>query len=435
MTRDKYKCVISSFLVAASTDGGTVSIPQKDKDYEHYGVGLKIIKQVVTGMVEQSYISKVAISGQRFFYQDDDGKDKSIGISTQYRTEDKLLNLGVLEEAAWIETGRPSVLISKAETKGKTYTRRSLGKKRQKLTKKEMRNTFGRDLGTAVSGVKLLVKYWKDHPLYLPPAGNRAGRYAASATRIYHNGRMDSGGRYYGAWTNVHSNTRLKGSIDGEALVQIDLNASQPTLFSSLMGEVMEVGSSWEDLYSEMLRDLVIFESKDTDQTRRNKMKQVTVEVIGTGNIIKQSPSPDSNVTWGKDNKVFIELGHTPIISSEFNQYRQMLHHYVPALSKLDGSYYNGAGFISFHEAQVMQETLIALVKKEIVAYPIHDCLLVKKSNQYEAIQTYRNVIRSYVLRFNRFSRYNEIDITIPVSIEESGKDKIRIAGCYNSGS
>ena len=82
-----------------------------------------------------------------------------------------------------------------------------------------------------------------------------------------------------------------------------------------------------------------------------------------------------------------------------------------------------------------MQETLIALMKREIVAYPIHDCLLVKKLHQYEAIETYRNVIRSYVLRFNRFSRYNEIDITIPVSVEESGKDKVRIAGCYNSGS
>ena len=49
----------------------------------------------------------------------------------------------------------------------------------------------------------------------------------------------DSGGRYYGAWTNLESWERLQSTIDGEPIVSIDLNASQPTLFSSLMGMKM----------------------------------------------------------------------------------------------------------------------------------------------------------------------------------------------------
>ena len=187
------------------------------------------------------------------------------------------------------------------------------------------------------------------------------------------------------------------------------------------MGQTMEVGNTWDDLYGEILQSFAIADSKDTFKARRNKLKQVAVELIGTGNVAKTHPAPDSKVNW-KD-------------QDEFDLYRLALLHYVPALNKLEkmqDGYLNGAGFISYHEAEIMQHTLLALKDQEVPAYPIHDCCLVKKSDQTKAVETYRSVIREYVLAHNRLNKTEEIDITVPVGIEESGLGKVKISGRYN---
>jgi len=56
----------------------------------------------------------------------------------------------------------------------------------------------------------------------------------------------------------------------------------------------------------------------------------------------------------------------------------------------------------------------------------------VKKSDQTKAVETYRSVIREYVLAHNRLNKTEEIDITVPVGIEESGLGKVKISGRYN---
>jgi hypothetical protein len=107
---------------------------------------------------------------------------------------------------------------------------------------------------------------------------------------------------------------------------------------------------------------------------------------------------------------------------------------HVPALQHLEKNrgYLSGAGFISFHESEVMQATLLALLDMDVIAYPIHDCLLVKQSNVDVAVTVYRETYRNYVLAYNKSVGLNPIDFTTPVSVETYGKTKVRIAGGYN---
>jgi hypothetical protein len=64
------------------------------------------------------------------------------------------------------------------------------------------------------------------------------GHAAACATRVYHDGRFDAGGRLYGAWTGLDKDTqRLHCTIDGEPICEIDIRGSQPTLLSCLLGD------------------------------------------------------------------------------------------------------------------------------------------------------------------------------------------------------
>ena len=131
---------------------------------------------------------------------------------------------------------------------------------------------------------------------------------------------MDAGGRYYGGWTNYASKYRLQSTIDGEAVVEIDLNASQPTLFSSLMGMKMDVGKSWDDLYTSIIKSSVNLKSIDEpEELKRKKLKQVTVEVIGSGNPSKIAASKESEIKFSKE-------------YDEYGWYRTQLIRNVPAV-------------------------------------------------------------------------------------------------------
>ena len=419
-TDAKYQLTIASILALStavlSKPDGVLALSKDRQNWGAYDVGADTIFEVFRLLELHGFISFVPNSGQRHFYYDDNGKQKWLGILSQYDIADTLYALEDYDEARWVETGRPAIMIGKPETRGAGINRKKMGIKKPKLAITTVKDTYGRRYSKASTGVKLLGRYWQKHPLELPPSSkNFITPFGASATRIYHNGRMDSGGRYYGAWTNISSNHRLAGSIDDEPLVEIDLNAAQPTLFSSMLGYTMEVPDTWSDLYAEMIRNLGDI---DTDIAKRKKMKQCVVEVIGTGNIAKQHPALDTGVKW-KD-------------VAEWEFYRLTLAIHVPALSQLDRKYYNGAGFISYHESEIMTEVLHDLMIKNVVAYPVHDCLLVKKIDQEIAIDTYRTIMRNYILRFNRSNETSKVDITTPVSVEELGKAKRRLAGHYS---
>ena len=419
-TDAKYQLTIASILALStavlSKPDGVLALSKDRQNWGAYDVGADTIFEVFRLLELHGFISFVPNSGQRHFYYDDNGKQKWLGILSQYDIADTLYALEDYDEARWVETGRPAIMIGKPETRGAGINRKKMGIKKPKLAITTVKDTYGRRYSKASTGVKLLGRYWQKHPLELPPSSkNFITPFGASATRIYHNGRMDSGGRYYGAWTNISSNHRLAGSIDDEPLVEIDLNAAQPTLFSSMLGYTMEVPDTWSDLYAEMIRNLGDI---DTDIAKRKKMKQCVVEVIGTGNIAKQHPALDTGVKW-KD-------------VAEWEFYRLTLAIHVPALSQLDRKYYNGAGFISYHESEIMTEVLHDLMIKNVVAYPVHDCLLVKKIDQEIAIDTYRTIMRNYILRFNRSNETSKVDITTPVSVEELDKAKRRLAGHYS---
>jgi len=417
-TDAKYRRVVASVLALSSVVitkvDGVLAISKNDKHWAQYSVGKVVILDVIRLLESKGFISFVPDTGQRHFDPDENDKKKWIGILSQYNIDDALQELKGYWDSKWVETGRPAVLIGKPETRGTAINRKKMGIKKPKIPITVVKNTFGRQYSKAVKGVNLLVTYWKDHPLELPLTENSFTPYAACATRIYHNGKLDSGGRYYGAWTNVSSKQRLKGLIDDEPLVEIDLNASQPTLFSSLMGYTMEVENTWSDLYAGIVRNL----GDEEESIKRKKIKQAAVEVIGTGNIAKKHPAKDSGVTWAE--------------RGEYEFYIASLLSHVPALTHLNTDYYNGAGFISYHEAEIMTETLHTLMSKNVVAYPVHDCLLVKRDDQELALETYRATIRNYVLKFNKATGVEAVDITVPVSIEESAKPKVRISGSYN---
>jgi hypothetical protein len=416
----KQKLIVCGFLAAAqrafSKEDGGIAISSANDYWSQYPrAGSTVAKQVQEALVSGEYISLVDGTGKMYVWKDDEGMWNSAGVMSIYTINESLLTLDGFVDAEFIEVARPTVQVSIYETKEQRYARKAIKKRTPKMRINAIRESFGKAYGVASVEVESLNTFWCKHPLALPQIGNGVRGYAACATRVYHNGALNNGGRYYGAWTTMEGSYRLQCTIDDEPVAQIDLNASQPTLFSSMMGMKMKVGEMWEDLYTYALEavDLHGFDIEDDNKTRRNKIKQVTVELIGTGNAHKLKEAEDSKYSF---------------LDGEFARYRNGLLKVVPALHLLNKTYFNGAGYVSFHESQMMMLTLRDLKDMGIPAYPVHDCLIVKETNVETATNVYRDTIRNYIKEHGNGS----VDITVPVSIERSGVEKKHVAGYYS---
>ena len=102
-----------------------------------------------------------------------------------------------------------------------------------------------------------------------------------------------------------------------------------------------------------------------------------------------------------------------------------------PALKHLDNKYNNATGFLSYHEAEILTLTLLRLKELGIPAYGVHDCVVVKQSDKHTAAETYRSVIRDYVVRHQKANSHPILNIEVSLTIEELGMDKVKLAGCF----
>ena len=316
-----------------------------------------------------------------------------------------------LAGASFIQTSDSLVEVNEPETALERSKRKRSGGTNSpaRMSRKSIYQRYGRDLEIAELEVKQLGKYYRSHPLCLPAGTGQTSDFCAAVHRVFHNGRLDAGGRFYGPWCSMNSNQRLKCTIDGEAVVSIDLNASQPFLFSMLMGIPLNIQTNtWSDLYSEALGDKV---TKDS----RSKLKKVALEVIGTGNPRKTKPSKSNEGLFN---------------GNDWTDFRDLLLKLVPALYTMDTEYMNGIGFISFHEAEILKQTLFKLKEDDVPAYSVHDCIMVKVSDKDHAISVYRKAVNDYVKQHcKKFKRVNVMDCYPAMSVSQDGKSDYRIAG------
>ena len=220
--------------------------------------------------------------------------------------------------------------------------------------------------------------YWAKHPLTLPATNTDRAKLFACATRIFHDGSLVSGGRWYGGWTNLKSHKRLHMRIDDEPICEIDLNGSQPTLFSALLGIRMNVGDTWTDVYA------AVVERLDAGEERtllRKMVKQVIVEMLGSGNCNRTGPASTEPPKNPDEPQLFFDTDHSKRM---YLQIQREALEVFPALKHLDTKYNNATGFLSYHESEILTLTLLKLKAMGVPAYGVHDCVVVKQSDKHD---------------------------------------------------
>ena len=446
----KHRTILSSFLycvqeagVGALLDwsGGTTSQDTTGVSF-FPATGADTVMSVRAKLVEAGYVTlfdnlpsgigdmtnkeAVELMGRSF----SDKRFKNIG---SYRINTKpIFDDPRFTSAQFVDAQRPYVMVNKPEEYLDKRERKAAGSKAPKLSWNAVyKGKQGRQASAAARPVKEMNAFWAKHPLVLPATNTDKAKPFACATRIFHDGSLISGGRWYGGWTNLESHKRLHMRIDDEPICEIDLNASQPTLFSALLGIRMNVGGdTWTDVYASVVERL---NADEEEELLRMMVKQVLVEMIGSGNHQRRGPA-DTKAAKGKDKLDFKEVPlffDTEHSKKLYQDIQAAAVEVFPALKQLNDGYLNSTGFLSYHEAEILTRTLLKLKAMGVVAYGVHDCVVVKQSDRDAAVKTYRETVRSYVIQHQKQHKHPHLDIEVSVTIEQLGLDKVKLPGCY----
>jgi hypothetical protein len=420
----KYFVMLASLLKATQLHLSSINISQphhigiqrKASAWSRYPlVGRHIAKTVIDDFIQHFGGELVDGSGTSGLHKDAQGQWQTDPLMSMYTLDLGRLPLD-LSQARFVEVGRPLIKVNKAETRQQKNKRKGLKLSKPFLNEKTAKALDHSAHTGSQSRRQSLNDFWRKHPLEL-----HNGHAAASATRVFHDSRFDAGGRLYGAWTGLDQKEyRLHCKIDGEPVVEIDINASQPTLLSSLLGYKLgrlDPVDTWSDVYGELSGLInthyywtVIDQTIDQiDLIRRNRSvaKGVVMALIGSGLPLKSKATAE----------LVKDFGLTP---EGWLLFRDKLLETVPALNaleprydskgRLDG-YINGPGFLSYHESEITLATLEALMDRGIPAYPVHDCLIVKGSDAAIAAEVFRQAIHDYC------KRLSGIEVMVPLSI------------------
>ena len=442
-TGAKHKTILASFLycvqeagVGAFLDwsGGTTS--QDTTGFSFFpATGAETVRSVRTKLVEAGYV----ILGADLLAREIPAvMQELMGLPTQierkrhvnyYRiNEMPLFDDPRLNSALFVDAQRPYVMVNKPEEYTDKVERKAAGTKAPKLSWSEVyKGKQGRQASAAAKPVKEMNTFWAKHPLVLPATNTDRAQHFACATRIFHDGSLISGGRWYGFWTNLKSDKRLHMRIDDEPICEIDLNGSQPTLFSALLGIRMNVGDRWTDVYASVVERLDVNEEPSL---LRKMVKQVIVEMLGSGNCNRTGPASTEPPKKHDETQLFFDTDHSKQL---YLQIQRAALEVFPALKHLDTKYYNATGFLSYHESEILTLTLLKLKAMGVPAYGVHDCVAVKQSDKDKAVETYRSMIRDYVEKHQRENNHPNLNIEVSLTIEELNKDKVKLAGCYDA--
>ena len=335
-----------------------------------------------------------------------------------------------LRVAAFNDSNRPTLLVNRPEA-AQHPLRELHNLPRKKMTQAEMKTLPRGSLKARQDPVIQLSKLWSKHPLVLPATEHNAGIAFSCMTRIFHHGRLNHGGRYYAGYTNIPGDERLHLTIDGEAIAEIDFNASQPTLFSTLLGMKMDVPEVWTDAYANVMQRLSDVE--EPYDVLRSRVKAVCVELIGSGVCSKDKPSPKTEVFNPK---------HYPIpdvpkderrkeLNQQYREIRDAVLQTFPALRKLTPKHYNGAGFLSYHESEILTGIMLALSKKGIVSYGMHDCLIVKQRAMVETIKVIRQETLDYLLKHQKNNGLPSLPLSVGLSVKRHNEEEVNLPAAY----
>lgn len=236
---------------------------------------------------------------------------------------------------------------------------------------------------------KALWALWKQAPLTF---GNQQ---MWTAHRSFSDAELTKGGRLYAPWTSMRKVDRLKCTIDGKPVAEVDVSGMYLTLLFSITGHV-PFATDFEDPYQLPLK----FDGID-----RSEVKAVINSAIGGGTSKQYKPT-----------KMMTDAGITQERLTEIRKAIIPAYDCLKALKK--GEVYSET--LAIHETEIMMR-LVERLQQPI--FILHDCLICQ---QGIALDVGKELQKEYVIYC---LKQGWTPIEPAFSIEMDGKEKHLVSG------
>ena len=235
---------------------------------------------------------------------------------------------------------------------------------------------------------KALWELWKKAPLTY---GNQK---MWQAQRKFSDKALTRGGRFYGAWTNMRQSERLKCTIEGQPVAEVDVSGMYPTLLCSITGDI-PFTTRFKDPYA-------------VEGIHRDEVKAVLGSAIGGGTANQRTPT-----------KMIKEVG---ITQERLSEIRKVIIPKFKCLEALQKGVMDSEA-LAVHETEIMMR-LVERLKQPI--FILHDCLV---CFQETALDVGKELQKEYV---SYCSEQGWKPLAPAFSIERDGQEKRLISGYRN---
>ena len=255
-------------------------------------------------------------------------------------------------------------------------------------TKSSARETKGKKVTNEALDKRTtaLWELWKSEPLTL------GDLKMWRATRSFSNKELTRGGRFFGPWTSMNKEReRLKCTIGGYPVAEVDVSGMYPTLLCAITGHVP---------FKTRFKDPYFIEGIE-----REEVKTVLTSAIG-GGTANQKTLTDLMRKSGLTQKRLTEIRR--VILPKFG--------FLRSLKKgvLDSE------ALAYHETEILMRVIERLNKPIFI---LHDCLICKAE---EALEVGKEMQKEFV---QYCVENNWRPISPAFTIERDGKDKQQVSG------
>ena len=218
------------------------------------------------------------------------------------------------------------------------------------------------------------------------------------AHRSFSDTELTKGGRFYGPWTSMRKVERLKCTIDGKPVAEVDVSGMFLTLLCSISGHV-PFTTRFKDPYQ------LPHHFKDID---RSEVKAVINSAIGGGTSKQYQPT---------------KMTKKANISQE--RLKEIRSAIIPAYKCLQSLHKTElySETLAMHEVEIMMR-LVERLQKPI--FILHDCLICQQDDALNVGNELQNQYVSYCLE------KGWTPIAPAFSIEREGKEEYLVSGDVN---
>ncbi|WP_371037969.1 hypothetical protein [Rhodosalinus sp. FB01] len=206
------------------------------------------------------------------------------------------------------------------------------------------------------------------------PLVDRNGKPLDTTLRRIFTGNLRGGGRLYADYQNLPEEDRLQCTIDGEPVCEIDLKASHVAFLAALYQHPTRLP---QDPYAAI-------RWVDTPLLRKAAKTVVQCVIHAEGGCPKRFPRQDDGIPFRE----------------KYGLAETRIEDLLPDIFKVMPFLYGSPSLtlpLQFIEAEVLLAVLDRCRLRSIPAFPIHDSLMVKQSDEVEVLRLLQETLRKFL--------------------------------------